>query len=119
MTGATINPRLWACALLLLAASCAQLKPDGDATPKAAAPQITEALLRDRAKEQLATGIKQYEAGDYDNAMKSLAASLDHGLLSKTEQGSISTTMLTMSGFSSSTICGGVNVFPPSVERTT
>lgn len=88
MNGATINPRLWACALLLLAASCAQLKPDGDATPKAAAPQITEAMLRDRAKEQLAAGIKQYEAGDYDNAMKSLAASLDHGLLGKPEQAS-------------------------------
>ena len=83
-----MTTRLWACALLLLAASCAQLKPDGDGTPKPAAPQITEAMLRERAKEQLATGIKQYEAGDYDNAMKSLASSLDHGLLSKPEQAS-------------------------------
>ena len=84
-----MTTRLWACGLLFLAASCAQmLKPDGDATPKPAAPQITESMLRERAKEQLAAGIKQYEAGDYDNAMKSLAASLDHGLLSKPEQAS-------------------------------
>ena len=83
-----MTPRLWACALLFLVASCAQLKPESDATPKPAAPQITEAMLRDRAKEQLATGIKQYEAGDYDNAMKSLAGALDHGLLGKAEQAS-------------------------------
>ena len=90
MTGATTTIRLGACTLLLLAAACAQLmKPDqADSTPKPAAPQITEGMLRDRAKEQLAAGIKQYEAGDYDNAMKSLAASLDHGLLTKPEQAS-------------------------------
>ena len=72
----------------LLAAGCAQLQemqksPDA---PKPAAPQITETMLRDRAKEQLALGIKQYEAGEYDASLKSLSGSLDHGLLSKQEQ---------------------------------
>jgi tetratricopeptide (TPR) repeat protein len=70
---------------LLLAAGCAELKPAAD-KPQAVSPQITEAVLRDRAHEQLALGIKQYESGDYDNAVKSLSASLDHGLLTKAEQ---------------------------------
>ena len=78
-------------ALALLAGGCAQLQEltqpakSSDA-PKAAAPQITESMLRERAKEQLAAGIRQYEAGDYENASRSLAGSLDHGLLSKQEQ---------------------------------
>ena len=88
MTGAPTTTRLLACALLALLAACAEmqsaLKP-ADA-PKPAAPQITEGMLRERAKEQLAAGIRQYEAGDYENASKSLSASLDHGLLSKQEQ---------------------------------
>jgi tetratricopeptide (TPR) repeat protein len=53
---------------------------------KPAAPQITESMLRERAQEQLASGVKQYEAGDYENAMKNLTASLEHGLLSKADQ---------------------------------
>ena len=83
-------PRLTAISLLLLVAACAQLKdaikPADDAAPKPAAPQITESELRTRAKDQLAAGIRQYEAGDYDAASKSLSSSLDHGLLSKQEQ---------------------------------
>ena len=75
-------------ALALLAAACTEmkeaLKPSDPG--KAASPQVTEAALRDRARDQLATGIKQYEAGDYDAAVKSLSGSLDHGLLAKTEQ---------------------------------
>jgi len=43
-------------------------------------------MLRSRAQEQLALGVKQYEAGDFDNAAKNLQGSLDHGLLSKQEQ---------------------------------
>ncbi|HET7731665.1 MAG TPA: TssQ family T6SS-associated lipoprotein [Usitatibacter sp.] len=78
--------RLIATTLLLLAAAgCAELQKSADA-PKPAAPQITESMLRDRAREQLAAGVRQYEAGEYDAAIKSLAASLDHGLLSKTDQ---------------------------------
>jgi tetratricopeptide (TPR) repeat protein len=34
----------------------------------------------------LATGVKQYEVGEYDNAVKSLSASLEHGMLSKAQQ---------------------------------
>ena len=86
MIGAVNTHRLLACALLLLAAACAELKSTPDGTPKAAAPQITESMLRDRAHEQLATGIRQYEAGEYDSALKNLSASLDHGLLTKAEQ---------------------------------
>jgi tetratricopeptide (TPR) repeat protein len=72
-------------ALLLAAAGCAQMP--GEATkPAQASPQITESVLRDRAREQLGLGIKQYEAGDFDTAPKSLSAALDHGLLTKAEQ---------------------------------
>jgi len=53
---------------------------------KPAAPQITESSLRERAQQQLADGVKQYDAGDYDNAVKNLTSSLEHGLLSKAEQ---------------------------------
>ena len=74
---------------LLVVAGCDALpgtKPDQK--PTAAAPQITEDMLRDRAREQLALGVKQYEAGDFDNSAKNLQGSLDHGLLSKQEQAS-------------------------------
>lgn len=76
---------------MAILAGCAQLKEAATPTPtaeppKPAAPQITEAMLRDRAKLQLSEGIRQYEAGDYDNALKSLSGALDHGLLSKAEQ---------------------------------
>jgi Tfp pilus assembly protein PilF len=77
--------RVVAVALALWAAGCAQLPSDSQ-KPAAAAPQITEAVLRDRAREQLTLGIKQYEAGDFDNALKNLQGALDHGLLPKQEQ---------------------------------
>jgi len=75
-------------ALALLAGACAQVK---DALkpaepPKPAAPQITESVLRDRAKEQLAAGVKFYEAGEFDSAQRNLTASLEHGLLAKPDQ---------------------------------
>ena len=80
----TTLPRLL-CITVLLLAGCAEVPKVPDSA-KPASPQITETTLRDRAREQLATGLKQYEAGDYDNALKSLSASLDHGLLTKVEQ---------------------------------
>ena len=64
-----------------LLASCAEMPTK----PAPAAPQITEDMLRGRATEQLAQGIRQYEAGEFDNAVKTLAASLEHGLLSKVD----------------------------------
>jgi tetratricopeptide (TPR) repeat protein len=72
---------------LLLAAGCVQQPTQTSAPPqKPAAPQITEESLRTRAQEQLAQGQRQYEAGEYDAAAKSLSAALDHGLLSKQDQ---------------------------------
>jgi tetratricopeptide (TPR) repeat protein len=73
-----------ALALALLAAACA-VAPTAD-MPAPAAPQITEDVLRARAAEQLALGIRQYEVGEYDNAVKTLNASLEHGMLSKIDQ---------------------------------
>jgi tetratricopeptide (TPR) repeat protein len=76
-----VRAALLACVLAV--AACGELPKE---TPKPAAPQITEDMLRQRAQDQLAQGIKQYEAGDFDAAVKSLTASLDHGLLSKVDQ---------------------------------
>jgi hypothetical protein len=77
--------RLAAAAVLAVAiAACAPAPP---APAKPVAPQITEETLRARAKEQFAAGLKLYEGGDYEGAQKSLAGSLDHGLLSRSEQG--------------------------------
>ncbi len=74
----------------LFLAACAQLEQQfGQMTaekPQPVSPQITEAVLRDRSRDQLTLGIKQYEAGDFENADKTLHLSLDHGLLSKVEQ---------------------------------
>jgi hypothetical protein len=88
MNAFTIRSAIVAAALV--AAGCAEMpKMLGGNAPEAqkpAAPQITESSLRERATEQLATGVKQYDAGDYDNAVKNLSASLEHGLLSKADQ---------------------------------
>ena len=74
-------------ALVLLVAACGELPKIGSSeSSKPAAPQITEDVLRQRAQESLAAGVKQYDAGEYDNAEKSLQASLTHGLLSKPDQ---------------------------------
>jgi tetratricopeptide (TPR) repeat protein len=75
--------------LVLFATACEQLpKLGGDSAPVAApaAPQITEASLRERAKGQLTRGIELYNAGDYEAAIRSLASSLDHGLLPRADQ---------------------------------
>lgn len=69
----------------LLVLGCAQLFPAGE-KPQPVTPQITDDMLRERAREQLALGVKQYETGEFDNAHKSLVTSLDHGLLLKPEQ---------------------------------
>jgi tetratricopeptide (TPR) repeat protein len=78
-----------ALALALLLAACAEL-PQTTTTPetppKPAAPQITEGMLRERAQAQLAAGVKQYEAGEYEGAQRNLISALEHGLLAKPEQ---------------------------------
>ncbi|MBC8023685.1 MAG: TssQ family T6SS-associated lipoprotein [Burkholderiales bacterium] len=88
MSPMTLSMRSAAVAAALLVAACAEMPKifGGADAPKPAAPQITESSLRDRAAQQLADGVKQYEAGDYDNAVKNLTASLEHGLLSKADQ---------------------------------
>jgi len=78
--------RTIAVAAALLAAACAEMPKFGGEPQKPAAPQITESSLRERAQGQLAEGVKQYDAGDYDNAVKNLSGALEHGLLSKAEQ---------------------------------
>lgn len=88
--------RVLAFATAGLAAGCAQFpqfpqlpqlpKSGSSDQPKPASPQITEQVLRDRAHEQLALGLKQYNAAEYDSALKSLQTSLDHGLTEKQEQ---------------------------------
>ena len=74
-----------ALAAALLLAACGEMPRMGEPS-KPASPQITESSLRERAQQQLADGVKQYEAGEYDAAVKNLSASLEHGLLSKAEQ---------------------------------
>ena len=86
MSAHTPFMRYTAIAATLLAAACAEMPRLGGEANKPAAPQITESMLRDRAQQQLADGVKQYDAGDYDNAVKNLTSSLEHGLLSKAEQ---------------------------------
>jgi Tfp pilus assembly protein PilF len=72
--------------VLLALAGCAELKPEESHKPAPAAPQITEDMLRQRAKDMLALGVKQFESGDFENASRNLSGALDHGLLSKREQ---------------------------------
>jgi len=79
-------PKILLLLLVLAAAGCAQMPGQQPAPQAPAAPQITESMLRDRAKEQLAVGQRQYDAGEYDAAFKSLTGALDHGLLGKPEQ---------------------------------
>ena len=73
-----------------LLCACAELQkmvPGSDpAKPAAVTPQITESTLRTRATEQLALGLRQYDAGDSENALKNHNASLEHGMLNKVYQ---------------------------------
>ena len=55
-------------------------------TGESSGPQISEAQLRTRAQENLSMGLHEYQRGRYDEALPRLQVSLDHGLLSKTEQ---------------------------------
>lgn len=78
--------RLHVLICLLLVAACAEVPKTGDPAPKPVSPQITEDSLRKRAEEQLAQGVAQYQAGEFDNAVRTLTASLEHGMLSKVDQ---------------------------------
>jgi tetratricopeptide (TPR) repeat protein len=54
--------------------------------PEAPVPQATEAQLRARAQERLAAGLRYYQQGEFDAALRNFSASLDHGLLPKGDQ---------------------------------
>jgi tetratricopeptide (TPR) repeat protein len=74
------------CALLALAA-CAPKQPRPSSTEAPQVPSISDSQLRDRARENLAQGVDLYNAGKYPEAQKQLQAALDHGVLSRPEQG--------------------------------
>src|SRR3954470_23852049 len=81
----------YAAALLaaLAAAGITACAPQQSADPAAPrVPQISESQLREKARESLAQGVEQYNAGKFAEASRSLAAALDHGQLTRPEQGS-------------------------------
>ena len=81
------STRLHVLLCLLFLAACAEVpKSDAPAAPKPVSPQISEDSLRKRAEEQLTQGVAQYQAGEFDNAVRTLTASLEHGMLSKVDQ---------------------------------
>jgi tetratricopeptide (TPR) repeat protein len=78
----TLRSLLVISAIVLLGA-CVPLPNAPPRSQSPATPQISENQLRDKAQKSLALGVRQYEAGDYEDALKKLNAALDHGLLSK------------------------------------
>jgi tetratricopeptide (TPR) repeat protein len=73
----------------LAAAGITACAPQQSADPAAPrVPQISESQLREKARESLARGVEQYNAGKFAEASRSLTAALDHGQLTRPEQGS-------------------------------
>lgn len=70
-------------AALTALAGCAQMtgKPQEPAVP-----QFSDTQLRQKAEDNLALGLRQYQQGEYESAQKSLSTALDHGLLAKSEE---------------------------------
>jgi tetratricopeptide (TPR) repeat protein len=66
--------------------ACAPQQSADPAEPRV--PQISESQLREKARESLAHGVEQYNAGKFADASRSLTAALDHGQLTRPEQGS-------------------------------
>jgi tetratricopeptide (TPR) repeat protein len=82
------KPRAVAILALLGSAAitaCAPKQPADPAAPRV--PQITENQLREKARESLAQGVEHYNAGRFAEASRSLTAALDHGQLTRPEQG--------------------------------
>src|SRR6185312_5870168 len=77
------RPSLLLAAVLALAA-CEQLPTKEK--PQTVTPQITEDVLRQRAQASLASGVTEYDAGEYPKAESDLNEALAHGLLAKTDQ---------------------------------
>ena len=83
-TRSRARPAGGAVVLAIMVAACAPFsEPPTSTSPRIT---VTETQLRERAKENVALGLQQYERGDYEEAVKSFTASLDHGLLSRSEQ---------------------------------
>jgi len=57
---------------------CAPQQPADPAAPRV--PQISESQLREKARESLAHGVEQYNAGKFAEASRSLTAALDETL---------------------------------------
>ena len=78
--------------LIALLSACAPLEPLKKESPPAPAPipapKVTETQLREKATQHFTLGLRQYESGAYDDALKHLTTSLDHGLLPRSEQAS-------------------------------
>jgi hypothetical protein len=66
--------RITLAAVALVLAACQDMPKSGDktTTTEPVVPQISESSLRERAQAQLAAGVKQYDAGEFDAAVKSL-----------------------------------------------
>ncbi|HXZ49280.1 MAG TPA: TssQ family T6SS-associated lipoprotein [Usitatibacter sp.] len=86
MTRTHASPRMLLVVAALAVAACQEFPISQQPKPQPVAPQITEEVLRQRAQDSLAAGVKQYDAGDYERAEKNLSDSLDHGLLSHEDQ---------------------------------
>lgn len=76
---------LTATVLLLTLTACVPMTKAPDPTAPSV-PTVTEAQLRERAAQNLALGQRQYEAGTFDDAQKSLNEALTHGVLSREDQ---------------------------------
>jgi hypothetical protein len=75
--------KLSCAAALAMLAACV---PTPEKPSQPAVPVVTETQLREKARESLALGLRQYEAGSYEDAQKSFTTSLDHGVLTREDQ---------------------------------
>src|SRR4051812_7541772 len=85
------NARAAVLAAVLGGGALAACAPGGQQPADPAAPpvpQISESQLRDKARESLAQGVEHYNGGRFADASRSLTAALDHGQLTRPEQGS-------------------------------
>src|SRR6266850_6654810 len=82
------NARAASLLALLGITACAPVgqQPADPSAPRV--PQISESQLREKARESLAQGVEHYNAGRFADATLSLTAALDHGQLTRPEQGS-------------------------------
>lgn len=71
--------------LVLVLASCAPM-PQAPEPKSPPIPSVTESQLKERAQQNLALGQRQYEAGSFDDAQKSLSEALAHGVLTREAQ---------------------------------